>query len=65
MRHLHGDEPRNPYNMIIQENHAATRVTSIVTYFYSNQQFLVENAVILLNNGENSHRSDDMARPTE
>ena len=23
MRHTHGCEPRNPYDMIIQENHAA------------------------------------------
>lgn len=30
--HFHGNEPRNPLNMIIQENHAATRANSIVTY---------------------------------
>ena len=25
MRYDHGHKPRNPYNMIIQENHAAAR----------------------------------------
>ena len=32
MRHTHGCEPRNPYNMIIQENHAANRANSIISY---------------------------------
>ena len=32
MRYTHGCKPRNPYNMIIQENHAAGRANSIITY---------------------------------
>ncbi len=31
MRYIHGRKPRNPYDMIIQENHAADRATSIVS----------------------------------
>ena len=30
MRYVHGHKPRNPYNMIIQENHAASRATLII-----------------------------------
>ena len=33
MRYTHGCKPRNPYNMIIQENHAANRATLIISYF--------------------------------
>ncbi len=32
MRYTHGCKPRNPYNMIIQENHAAGRANSIISY---------------------------------
>lgn len=32
MRNSHGSLPRNPYNMIIQENHVADRATLIITY---------------------------------
>ena len=32
MRYTHGCKPRNPYNMIIQENHAAGRAIFIITY---------------------------------
>lgn len=32
MRRLHGDEPRNPFDMTIQENHATTRDTSIISH---------------------------------
>ena len=31
MRYDHGHKPRNPYNMIIQENHAAARAISIIS----------------------------------
>ena len=31
MRHVHGHEPRNPYNMIIQENHVADRANLIIS----------------------------------
>ena len=30
MRYVHGHKPRNPYNMIIQENHAADRANLII-----------------------------------
>lgn len=30
MRYDHGRKPRNPYNMIIQENHAADRANLII-----------------------------------
>ena len=33
MRADHGLQPRNPYNMIIQENHAATRANLIIPYW--------------------------------
>ncbi len=33
MRDFHGNLPRNPYNMIIQENHATTRDTFIITVY--------------------------------
>ena len=32
MRYDHGRKPRNPYNMIIQENHVATRAIFIISY---------------------------------
>ncbi len=32
MRNSHGSLPRNPYNMIIQENHVADRATLIIPY---------------------------------
>ena len=32
MRYVHGHKPRNPYNMIIQENHAADGANSIIPY---------------------------------
>ena len=32
MRYIHGRKPRNPYNMIIQENHVAGRATIIIPY---------------------------------
>ena len=33
MRDFHGNLPRNPFNMIIQENHAVTkRYTFIIPY---------------------------------
>ena len=32
MRYSHGCKPRNPYDMIIQENHAANRATFIISY---------------------------------
>ena len=32
MRYTHGCKPRKPYNMIIQENHAANRANSIIAY---------------------------------
>ena len=32
MRHTHGCEPRNPLNMIIQENHAADGANLIISY---------------------------------
>ena len=32
MRYDHGRKPRNPYNMIIQENHAANRATLIISH---------------------------------
>lgn len=32
MRYTHGCKPRNPYNMIIQENHAADRANLIISY---------------------------------
>ena len=31
MRADHGLQPRNPLNMIIQENHAAAKATFIIT----------------------------------
>ena len=30
MRYIHGRKPRNPYNMIIQENHVASRANLII-----------------------------------
>ena len=33
MRHTHECEPRNPYNMIIQENHAAGGANFIISHF--------------------------------
>lgn len=30
MRYTHGCKPRNPYNMIIQENHVADRAILII-----------------------------------
>ena len=33
MRYIHGCKPRNPYNMIIQENHVANRATLIIPHF--------------------------------
>ena len=32
MRYGHDRKPRNPYDMIIQENHAANRATFIIPY---------------------------------
>lgn len=32
MRYVHGRKPRNPVNMIIQENHAAERAKLIISY---------------------------------
>ena len=32
MRYIHGRKPRNPLNMIIQENHAASRANIIISY---------------------------------
>ena len=32
MRYTHGCKPRNPYNMIIQENHAADRANLIISH---------------------------------
>ncbi len=32
MRYIHGCKPRNPYNMIIQENHVAGRANYIISY---------------------------------
>ena len=34
MRYIHGCKPRNPYNMIIQENHAADRANLIISYLF-------------------------------
>ncbi len=33
MRYVHGHKPRNPYNMIIQENHAADKANLIISYY--------------------------------
>ena len=35
MRYAHERKPRNPYDMIIQENHAANRATFIIPYYSS------------------------------
>ena len=32
MRYIHGCKPRNPFDMIIQENHVAGRATLIIPY---------------------------------
>ena len=32
MRYTHGCKPRNPYNMIIQENHAANGAITIISH---------------------------------
>jgi len=33
MRYGHDRKPRNPYNMIIQENHAADKAVLIIPHF--------------------------------
>ena len=38
MRYTHGCKPRNPYNMIIQENHAANRANLIIPYLSANEE---------------------------
>ena len=37
MRYTHGCMPRNPYNMIIQENHAVDRATIIIPQLMANK----------------------------
>ena len=36
MRYTHGCKPRNPYNMIIQENHVADRANLIIPHLSPN-----------------------------
>ena len=38
MRYTHGCKPRNPYNMIIQENHAVDRATIIIPQLATNKE---------------------------
>ena len=55
MRCIHGHKPRNPYNMIIQENHAADRANIIISYILSvtnNHIEEIENAVGGVNHKE-------------
>ena len=39
MRYSHGCKPRNPYNMIIQENHVANRAIFIIANFFHSSRF--------------------------
>ena len=55
MRCIHGRKPRNPYNMIIQENHAADRANLIISYILSvtnNHVKEVENTIGGVNHKE-------------
>ena len=55
MRCVHGRKPRNPYNMIIQENHVADRANLIISYILSvanNHIEEINNAVSGINHKE-------------
>lgn len=45
MRYIHGRKPRNPFNMIIQENHVADRANLIVSHLGGFRQLLSPSAV--------------------
>jgi len=70
MRYTHGCKPRNPYNMIIQENHVADRANLIIPYLGTNYPVeKVEDTVHTTNHQmrkylakeENHHVNDDNA----
>ena len=55
MRYTHGCKPRNPYNMIIQENHAADRANLIISYILlatNNHIKEIKNAISGINHDE-------------
>ena len=51
MRYTHGCKPRNPYNMIIQENHAAGRAIFIIAYRFKNCLWHANNHIEESKNG--------------
>ena len=45
MRYIHGRKPRNPLDMIIQENHVAGRASTIISYLTPRWQLMSGNYV--------------------
>lgn len=65
MRYTHGCKPRNPYNMIIQENHAAGRAIFIITYGVKGCLFCTNNHIEEVENTihtSNHIRGEDFAK---